>query len=304
MSMERELIDWLRKRVPPDPRLPLGLDDDAALVKSSRDVVVTVDALMDGVDFDLTLVDARRAGRKALAVNLSDLAAMAARPTVALVSLVLPRHDGLELARQLFEGLLPLAERHAVGIAGGDVNSWDGRLAISVTAMGEPTSRGVWTRGGARPGDWIVVTGSFGGSLLGRHLDFEPRVNEALLLAERYEIHAATDVSDGLGLDLSHVAESSGVGFVLELAAVPVAADAIALAQSDGRAPLDHALADGEDFELILALSPDEAQRLLRDQPLDIPLTRIGQFTADGGFVQVAADGARAPFAPRGWEHG
>ena len=206
-------------------------------------VVITVDVLMDGVDFELARVEPRRVGRKSLAVNLSDLAAMAAEPKAAVIGLVLPRSGGEELAHQLYEGLLPLAEKYHVAIAGGDVNSWDGPLVISVTVLGEPTSRGVVKRSGARPGDWIIVTGTFGGSLLGHHLDFEPRVHEALLLHERYEIHASIDVSDGLSVDLTQLAKESGCGLSLDLATVPIAPAAYELVrtQSDGRAPLEHA---------------------------------------------------------------
>ena len=109
-----------------------------------------------------------------------------------------------------------------MAIAGGDVNSWDGPLAVSVTLLGQVTGRGPLCRGGARPGDQIVVTGAFGGSILGRHFDFEPRVVEALLLSDRYELHAGIDASDGLVIDLSHVAAESGCGAVLQTDAVPI----------------------------------------------------------------------------------
>ena len=223
--MESELIAWLRRRVPGSSLLKVGLGDDAAVLDwaNRRDGVLTVDMLMDGVDFRLSEVDARRVGHKALGVNLSDLAAVAARPVAAVVALALPRRGGMQLARRLYEGLIPLAERFGLVIAGGDVNSWDAPLAISVTLLGETTSRGPLCRHGARPGDWIVVTGAFGGSLLGKHLDVEPRVDEALLLHQRYELHAAIDVSDGLALDLSRLAGESGCGAGVRTADVPIA---------------------------------------------------------------------------------
>ncbi len=150
--------------------------------------------------------------REALAVNLSDLAAMAARPLAAVIALALPRHDALRIAQELYEGLLPLAERYGVAIAGGDTNSWDAPLAVAITLLGTPGPRGPLLRSGARPGDRILVTGAFGGSILDRHFDFEPRVHEALLLASRYDLHAGIDVSDGLSLDLSRLAAASGCG--------------------------------------------------------------------------------------------
>ena len=177
--------------------------------------MLTVDLLTDGVDFELSKVSARCVGRKALAVNLSDLAAMAARPVAALDALALPRSGALELAKELFEGILPLAEKHGVAIAGGDTNTWDGPLVISVTLCGE-VAAGAVRRDGARPGDGIVVTGALGGSILGHHFDFEPRVAEALWLADRFTLHAGMDVSDGLSLDLWRMAQASGCGAVLD----------------------------------------------------------------------------------------
>jgi thiamine-monophosphate kinase len=316
--MEADFLQWLRGRLPASPACPLGLSDDAAWLQlpaagqlpGAGQLLATVDLLTDGVDFELaenvrgTQADPRRVGRKALAVNLSDLAAMAARPLAALVALALPRSGAARLARELYEGLLPLAEKYEVAIAGGDTNTWDGPLAISVTLLGTPGPAGPLTRRGARPGDQILVTGSFGGSLLGKHFDFEPRVAEALELAGRYQLRAGIDVSDGLSLDLARVAAESGCGAIVELDSIPLAPAAHELArqQADGRTPLDHALEDGEDFELILAAAPDAASRILQEQPLAIPITRIGQFVAEPGLWQTAA-GGRRPLAARGYEH-
>jgi thiamine-monophosphate kinase len=305
--MERELISWLRDRLPPHPLLRLGLGDDAAVLRmaGTDECVITVDLLTDRVDFELSQIDPRRAGRKALAVNLSDLAAMAAKPLAGVIALALPRQGAMELAVALYEGMLPLAEQYDLGIAGGDTNSWDGPLAISVTLLGAVTPHGPLCRDGAKPGDRIIVTGSFGGSILGRHLDFEPRVREALDLHARYDLHAGIDVSDGLTLDLSHIVEESRCGAVLNTDAVPVSDDARRLAEqrADGSTPLDHALADGEDFELILAVPPAEAQRLLHDQPLSVPLADIGEFVSEPGLWQIDRRGARRPLPPRGWQH-
>jgi thiamine-monophosphate kinase len=305
--MEADLIAHLRRRLPPHPRLRLGLGDDAAVLDlaGADDVVFTVDLLSDHVDFELAEADPRRVGRKALAVNLSDLAAMAARPLAGVVALLLPRRGGLDLAMALYEGILPLADEFDLAIAGGDTNSWDGPLAVSVTLLGQVTERGPLKRSGARPGDRIVVTGSFGGSILGRHFDFRPRVGEALLLHERCELHAGIDVSDGLSIDLAHLVEESGCGAVLDTGLVPIHDDARRLARerADGRSPLEHALSDGEDFELILAVPPDETARMIAEQPLDVPLTEIGKFIPEPGLWQIDAAGARRALEPRGWQH-
>jgi thiamine-monophosphate kinase len=305
--MESELVAWIRHQVPGHPRLWLGPGDDAAVLRlgDRPSCVVTVDLLTDGVDFQLDRADPRRIGRKALAVNLSDLAAMAARPVAAVFAVALPRRDGLALGQQLFAGLLPLAQEFDVAIAGGDTNSWDGPLVISVTLIGETTERGPLRRSGARPGDRIVVTGQFGGSILGRHFDFTPRVREALLLNERYELHAGMDVSDGLSLDLGRLCDESRQGAVVWTDRVPVsdAARQLAADRADGSTPLDHALSDGEDFELLLAVPADEAARMVADAPCGVPLTIIGEFIEEPGLWQENAREGRRPLPRRGWEH-
>jgi thiamine-monophosphate kinase len=305
--MEAQLIARLRKRLPPHPLLDLGAGDDAAVLSlgHSDRCVLTVDLLSDGIDFRLEEADPERIGRKALAVNLSDLAAMASQPVAGVVALALPRKGGMDLAVSLYEGLLPLAERFGVAIAGGDTNSWDGPLVLSVTLVGQVTNRGPLKRSGARPGDRIVVTGSFGGSILGRHFDFEPRVTEALVLADGYDLHAGIDVSDGLSIDLAHVAEESGCGAVVQMDDVPVSDDARRLAQqlADGSTALDHALGDGEDFELILAVPPADADRMLVEQPVGARLTCVGQFVAEPGLWLADRSGQRRPFLPRGYQH-
>lgn len=305
--MEAELIAWFRRTLPPHPRLLVGPgDDDAAVVRwRDDDLVLTVDVVTDQVDFRLDEIDARLAGHKALAVNLSDLAAMAARPVAAVIGLVLPCAGGLELAKSLYAGLVPLAERYGVALAGGDVNTWDGPLAISVTLVGEVPPGGALRRNGGRVGDRLLATGDFGGSILGRHLTFEPRVHEALLLRERYELHAGIDVSDGLSLDAAHLAEASGAGVALELTSIPIApaAQDLSSQRPDGQTPLEHALYDGEDFELLLAVPPKVAEEIVRDQPLGVPVTDVGRFVAEPGLWQVDAAGRRTPLAPRGWQH-
>jgi thiamine-monophosphate kinase len=293
--------------LPPHPRVPLGFGDDAALLEARPGwrTVVTTDMLMDGVDFIVGEHALPRIGRKALAVNLSDLAAMGAEPLAAFVSLALPRSGGLELAQSLYEGILPLAAEFQLTIAGGDTNSWDGPLVINVTAIGECQENRELRRGGALPGEAILVTGDFGGSLLGKQFDFTPRVREARWLVEHCQIHAALDVSDGLSLDLSRLASASGCGAALDLGGIPIAAAAHVFPDSrkDGRTALDHALSDGEDFELILAVPPEQAEELLRSQPLEVPLTKIGTFVTEPGLWSQQADGTRVPLVPRGYEH-
>jgi thiamine-monophosphate kinase len=308
--MEQQFVDWLKANLPRSPHLLVGVGDDAAVLAwvQGGDMVVTTDAVTDQVDFVLAEVEPARVGHKALGVNLSDLAAMAAEPVGAVVSLVLPREgarglNALELAVELYRGMLPLAEQFNLTIAGGDTNTWDGPLAISVTAIGRTTARGPLLRTGARPGDHALVTGSLGGSILGRHLRVEPRIREALLLNERYELGAGMDVSDGLALDASRLAAASGCGIALRLADVPVSPEAERLAARTGRTPLEHALGDGEDFELLLAAAPAVAEQIVRDQPLNVPVTHIGQCVVDGGLWQVDDAGELKSLRAAGYQH-
>ncbi|TWT90502.1 Thiamine-monophosphate kinase [Pseudobythopirellula maris] len=308
--MELEFVRWLTKRLPPHPRLRIGPGDDAALLElaAGEGVVVTADLLIDGVHFLASETALERIGHKCLAVNLSDLAAMAARPLAAVVSLALPR-DGVsgigprETAAQLIEGMLPLCERLEVCIAGGDTNVHAGPLVVAVTALGESTPHGVLRRDGAKPGDALLVTGSLGGSLLGKHLDFTPRCEEALRLADSYTLHAGMDLSDGLSMDLPRLAAASGVGAVVEAAAIPMSDDAHEAAARSGRTPIDHALGDGEDFELLLAVVADEAERMLAEAPLACGLTRIGEVVAERGIFLQGAEGKRTPLEAAGYEH-
>src|SRR5206468_1351181 len=156
----------------------------------------------------------------------------------AVVSVALPRSLGRESANELYFGLRQAADEFGVPVVGGDTNSWDGALVISVTVLGEATDRGPVLRGGAKPGDWVFVTGPLGGSILGHHLDFTPRVREALALHAAADLHAMCDVSDGLSADLNHILEESRCGAVLVAESVPVSPAAVELSRTSGKAPL------------------------------------------------------------------
>ena len=163
--------------------------------------------------------------------------------------------------------------------------------------------RGPLTRSGGQAGDQLLVTGGLGGSILGRHLRVEPRVREALQLHGQYDLHAGIDISDGLALDTSRLAEASGLGATIELDSIPISDDALQLSERDGLSAIDHALSDGEDFELILAVPEKEASRILHEQPLSVPITRVGELTDKPGLWQLTADGNQTPLTPRGYEH-
>ena len=300
---EFAFIDWLRRRTPTAGRTLIGPGDDAALLDwaNGANCIVTTDMLLEGSCFILAEAGARRVGRKAMAVNLSDIAAMAGRPVAALVSVGLPRRHGRALAEELYQGMREVADAFETAIVGGDTNSWDGPLAVNVTLLGEATARGVVRRNGARPGDWLMVTGPLGGSILGKHLDFTPRVREALELHEAAPLHAMIDVSDGLAADVNHLCEESGCGAVLNAQAIPITDAARGL--KDGRTPLEHALGDGEDFELVFAVAAGDGRKLIETQPVTgASLTWIGSFVAENG-LWLEEKASRRLLAPKGYVH-
>ncbi|QDU19207.1 thiamine-phosphate kinase [Urbifossiella limnaea] len=297
---EFDYIAWLRSRTPADPRVPVGPGDDCAvLAPSGRPLLVTTDLLTDGTDFILSEVGARAAGRKAMAVNLSDIAAMAGVPTAAVVAVALPA-GGRSVGEEIYDGIRDVADEFGVAVVGGDTNSWAGALVVAVTLLGEATARGPVLRSGAKPGDWLFVTGPVGGSIRGRHLTPTPRVREALRLHNAVDLHAMIDISDGLAADLNHILEESCCGAVIDAAAVPVHADAVELAKATGKPPLAHALGDGEDFELVFTVSAADGERLLREPPV-AGLVKIGECVAAGLWLNEG--GGRRPLAPTGWVH-
>jgi thiamine-monophosphate kinase len=305
------LIDWVRQRertrAVRSPWTRLGIGDDCAIldVGPHSNLLVTTDMLMDGRHFRLEADGAVQVGHKAMGVNLSDIAAMAGVPRAALVAIALPQAGASALARGLYEGMAALAGRFGVDLVGGDTNAWDGPLVICMTLLGEATSRGAVCRNGAKAGDAILVTGALGGSLhAGRHLRVEPRIAEALALHGSAPLHAMIDISDGIASDLSHIlVESGGLGAVLDETAIPIHADAHAVSRADGVSALDHALNDGEDFELCVVVPAADSARLLADPPAPVKLFRIGEITAAPGVTLREASGELRPITPLGFDH-
>jgi thiamine-monophosphate kinase len=309
---EFAFIDWMRKQQPAGGgRVLVGPGDDTAVLAwgpegmTTPGLLVTTDMLLEGSCFRLAEAGPRRIGRKSLAVNLSDIAAMAGRPVAAVVSVGLPHSPPpswtpRRLAEELYLGIREVADAFDTELAGGDTSSWDGPLVLNLTVLGETTGRGPVCRSGARPGDLLLVTGPLGGSILGKHLDFTPRVREALLLHQRADLHAMIDISDGLAADLAHICEESRCGAVLRAEAIPVAEAARSL--PDEKTPLEHALGDGEDFELLFAVSPEDARRLLAEQPVPgITLFAVGEVVESGLWIEEG--GQRKPLAPVGYVH-
>jgi len=308
--MERELINWLERWLPSVPEGFLGIGDDAAAVPcapvaNGRQLVVTTDALIENIHFDDKLL-APQIGRKALAVNLSDLAAMAAEPIAAVVNLCIPYCVNLEFIQEIYRGLVQLANEYGVAVVGGDTNLGSSELTIALTVLGRPFPHGLWRLNSARPGDQILVSGSFGASRQQKHFAFQPRIHLARQLAQQDRVHAATDVSDGLSLDLIQMAQSSGVGCRVTAETIPFSNDLLELGDANRwefEALLECALSDGEDFELILAVGPAAASDLLATPQFERELTRIGEFTEAREF-QIEVAGHTGLLKPQGFIHG
>lgn len=315
---EFQLIDRFRSHVTTPTNVLTGIGDDCAVVRwgPTNTGLITTDMLLEGVHFNFATATPRQVGRKAMGVNLSDIAAMAGRPQYAVISLGLNRAAGPSLAEELFAGMQEIAAEFDTAIIGGDTNSWDGPLVINVALMGEPTERGAVTRSGAKPGDWIFVTGELGGSILGRQFSFTPRVREALQLHEHAQLRSMLDVSDGLVADLYHILEESHVGAVLFADAIPISAaarQAIAIAANSAaslgaKQPrvltlLDHALSDGEDFELLFTVSPEDGARLLQSSPIACRLSYIGEIINEPTCRIRSASGEETPLPRLGWDH-
>ena len=308
--MERALLDWLKTATQKKshPNLILGIGDDAAIVDfQSGCTVISSDMLADGVHFIVGQTPLDLIGRKAMAVNLSDIAAMAAKPVGAVVSLMLPKSMSLDEAKTLFVGMLELANEFGVAIVGGDTNRWDGPLVVNVTITGlvdeASPAAGGWKMDGARAGDSILVSGDFGHSIKQKHLQFTPRIALAMYLRDQYCIHAATDVTDSLSVDLSLIAEQSGLGFQLDAAVIPISPDALAEYSGDHDAALNAALHDGEDFELAITVDSETAKRILENPKLPCPMTAIGTMTEAKTFFLNDEAGQLHSLEIKGYEH-
>ncbi len=301
--MEHGFIAWAKQRAMRLPKIKLGIGDDCALIASDgSDWVVTTDSLCEGTHFILDQCGPQAVGRKLVGVNLSDLASMAAVPVAVILSLCLPRKSADLLGSEIYEGVCEACEKYNVAIGGGDTNVWDGPLVVHLTAIGTARPAGSWLRSGARPGDKIVLSGRLGGSLLGKHLDFEPRLKLAQALYPLGIVQAATDISDGLGIDLLNLTAASRCGAEVELDRIPISDAAMERSKSSGHTALEHAIGDGEDFELLMAVDPARIDQLPSEVD-GVPLTVIGTFVSRTGLWS-RSKGRIEQLQPRGYVHG
>jgi len=276
----------------------INIGDDAAVVnKFDARVCLKVDQLVEGVHYQKN-ENFQRVGHKALARPLSDFAAMGAVPRYALLSMGLPEIMKVEKLKEFLNGFLRSARRWDVRLVGGETGRTTGGAFFSVTVVGEFV-RGTkpLTRSGARPGDLIAVTGKLGGSLLGRHLTFSPRLREGKFCAGRREVTAAMDLSDGLGVDLPRMAKASGLAARIDCSKIPVHAHARRISQQDNRTPVVHAITDGEDYELLLAIRKPGISGFRKEwkRRTQLELTVIGEWVKEkaGVIWRDLPDGAK-----------
>jgi len=323
---ERALIARIQAHVATAPWVICGPGDDAAVIQPARGTfdVVTTDALIDGVHFDRRFVPFDAIGHRALAVNVSDLAAMGALPRAVLLSLALPPRLEVASFDLMLEGFLTVAADENVALIGGNITSTPGPLMLDVTAIGAVRPRRVLTRDGARPGDEVYVTGRLGDAAVGleqlrlaadggavslessateRYLRPRARVRAGLLLGRNRAASSCMDLSDGLADGVRQIAAASGVGMTIDAAALPIAPAVRRWQEANGRDPLAPALSGGDDYELIFTVRPNHRGRLraVRKDLGDLPITRIGVVTRDRQLV--LKDEASTRELPAGYEH-
>lgn len=268
----------------------MGIGDDTAVLRPGvgKDLLFTTDMLIEDHHFRLGEASAFQIGWKAMAVNVSDIAAMGGQPTGAVVAVGFPKNTRPRFARELYRGLEAVSKKFGITIAGGDTNAAR-KLTVCVALLGEAPKGRPILRSHAKVGDKIFVTGALGGSLAsGKHLRFMPKIQESQFLTDNFKLHAMIDISDGLSSDLGRILEESGVGAVIEEKKIPVSSNAQGIAG---------ALNDGEDFELLFTLSAREAGRLHRFFP-------IGSIVPKSeGFKIIGRDGKAKKVRIEGYDH-
>ena len=329
---ERGLIDLIKRRLPPaPPDLLVGPGDDAAVVRPERGAleILTTDALVEGVHFDLRFSSPADAGHKALAVNLSDIAAMGGAPRFTLLSLMLPGTCTVETVNAILDGFLALAARARVAVAGGNITRSPGPLVIDAAVTGSVRPRTVLTRSGGRAGDWLYVSGSIGtaaaglewleahgsqasgerpadsglGECVDRHRRPEPRIRLGMIAGRTRAASACMDLSDGLADAVRQIANASGTGAVIGAASLPIHQGAAGWFASQNLDPIIESLRGGDDYELLFAVPAKVKGRLRHVASLvkGLSLTHIGELTPSPSIV-LRRDGTDSPL-PAGFVH-
>lgn len=285
-----------------------GVGDDAAVIdrgEGGKLMLLTTDTVVENVHFRSDTAP-YEVGWKAMAVNVSDIAAMGGLPKHAVVALTAPGNIEIDYLDELYRGMVAVADLYGVVIVGGDTTGTKGDLTITVTLTGEVERDRVALRSAARKGDVVCVTGSLGGSLREKHLRFRPLVAEARFIVKNFSPIAMIDISDGLASDIGHIVEESGVGARLFAEKIPVSDAAREQAGDNMEAALSHALFDGEDFELLIAMNPQNAKKASAEfkKRFGVFLSVIGSITAESGKVVMAhPDGTEENLARGGYDH-
>ena len=312
---ENDFIAWITAQTPPTTAVHIGIGDDMAAIAAALPhsggasganasgplILLKIDQALDQVHFDLAIHSPRQAGQKAVNRCLSDCAAMACLPRAILISVALPQAAADNFAKELFLGARDAAAVFNCPLVGGDTAIWNQRLAITIAAMGTADHQPI-QRSGAKPGDTVCVSGRLGGSILGRHMTFTPRIAFAQKLVAAAPIHSMMDISDGLAMDFPRLMAASGCGGVVDSRRLPVHPDARKLATQDGQPAWRHALTDGEDYELLFTLAPADFP-LLENLDPDVPVTAVGTVTESGPLQLALPDGTVVPWPAGGWEH-
>jgi len=308
MSLGEDIItEWFaRQSKLPTADFPVGIGDDMAQIQLAEDtsVLVTTDMLLDGVHFDLRRATLKEVGYKAMAVSLSDCAAMATVPVGAVVAVALPKGFGADELRQVHSGIVLAGDKFDCHLVGGDITAWKGRepFAISVAMLSRPAGSEPIRRSGAKVGDIVFVTGSLGGAHArregGKHLEFEPRVKEAIRIAQMVTVHSMIDISDGLSTDLNRICRASKVGAVIDAEHIPISDEA-----QRSEDPLGSALNDGEDFELLFTVSQGDCDRLLETWDGPVPIMQIGTITGTKRIRMKMGDGEVCDLRAKGYDH-
>lgn len=288
---EFDLIARIVPTLPTNDQLVRGAGDDCAVLDLGLKhelVLFKTDAVVSGVHFTED-TPPEKIGRKALARALSDIAAAAGTPSSCLVTLGLPKDFDPDYVLSFYSGLNALAREHNLSVSGGETTRTTGPMFISIALIGTIPRNRIITRSGAKVGDVIFVSGELGGSISGKHLDFEPRLAEAQFLAENFTIHAMMDLSDGLAGDLRHILNASKVGAELFSPSIPItgAAKLKARSESSAKPPLLAALTDGEDYELVFTVDSKDAVAVLDGWKKHFPKTKIsciGKITSQPGL--------------------
>lgn len=305
---EEKLLGSLRDLLrsdDPDVLVGSGPDDCAHVRHGGNILSMSMDAFVEGTHFTADAAP-EDVAYKALAASLSDLAASGCEPRWALVSLALRPGLPDDWGQRFASGMALAARECRVSVIGGDLVAAPHDVQISVAVAGQPMFGGPVTRAGAQPGDAIVVSGSLGGSLLGRHLHPQPRIEamrQIMAFCARHSsrVHAAMDISDGLALDLTRLCRESGTGAVVHAHYIPVSDAAVQRASATHKKPIEHALGDGEDFELLLTLDSEVFTQWLAESGSQV-FTRIGTITGQTG-VCIECEGQTKSMAAQGWQH-